>query len=360
MTANLQPTLADYEECARNILSPENEAYFFGGAGAEQTLNSNLHAFKNTQLIPRHLRDVSGGSTKLELLGQTLQHPIIVAPVAYQKLVHGDGEIATALGTAAQETQMVLSAQSSVLAEDAIESGETCNWFQLYWMVTREATLSLINRVHDAGYRAIVLTIDAPVQGVRDEEIRSGFHLPADIRAVNLEQMPQPHFESLQAGESMIFDRIANISPSWEDVAWLCAQAPLPVILKGIMHADDGQQAVKAGAAGIIVSNHGGRILDTVPATLEVLPQIIDAVGNDVPVLMDGGIRRGIDVIKALALGAKAVLVGRPIISGLTVAGAEGVSHVLRLLRDELEISMMLTGCRTLEDIGPDIIYRNE
>ena len=357
-TQALQPTLRDYERKAYELLSPDRAAYFFGGAADEQTLDANQSAFSKIELLPRMLSDVRSGSTRTALLGQSMAHPIMLAPVAYQKLVHPEGEAAMALGAAAQDTTMVLSAQSSVEAGDVRAAGPSCTWFQLYFAAQREAVLALVQRVADLGFTAIVLTVDAPVQGVRDRETRTGFRLPADISAVNLAGMPTPRFAPLEHGESILFDRIAHVSPRWADVEWLCQNSPLPVILKGILHPDDARKAIQAGASGIIVSNHGGRILDTVPATITLLPAVVTASNGAVPVLMDGGVRRGTDILKALALGASAVLVGRSAIAGLTVAGSAGVSHVLRLLRDELEVAMMLTGCRSVADITPDILRR--
>lgn len=357
---DLQPTLRDYEARAKAILSADRAAYFFGGAADERTLEANQKAISEIELRPRVLRDLRSGSTRLTLLGQLLPHPILVAPVAYQRLVHPDGEIAMAMGAGAQDTAMVLSAQSSIDAAAVCTTSAACTWFQLYWGPSRDANLALVRRMADLGFTAIVLTVDAPVQGVRDNEARTGFRLPPDISAVNLASMPVPQFSPLEQSESILFDRIAHIAPGWTDVEWLCRNSPLPVILKGIVHPADAQLAIEAGAAAIIVSNHGGRILDTVPASIRLLPAIARAVDGAVPVLMDGGIRRGTDVLKALALGATAVLLGRMAIAGLTVAGAAGVSHVLRLLRDEFEIAMMLTGCASLKEITPGVLYRNE
>lgn len=359
-SSDLQPTLRDYEARAKAILSADRVAYFFGGAADERTLEANQRAISEIELIPRMLRDLRGGSTRLTLLGQHMPHPILVAPVAYQRLVHPDGEIAMAMGAGAQDTVMVLSAQSSIDAAAVRAASSACTWFQLYWGPSRDANLALVQRMADLGFSAIVLTVDAPVQGVRDSEARTDFQLPPDIKAVNLANVPVPQFAPLEQSESILFDRIAHIAPKWTDVEWLCRNSPLPVILKGIVHPADALLAVEAGAAAIIASNHGGRILDTVPASIRLLPAIVTAVNGSVPVLMDGGVRRGTDVLKALALGATAVLVGRPAIAGLTVAGPAGVSHVLRLLRDELEIAMMLTGCATLKEITPGILYRNE
>ena len=357
---DLQPTLRDYENQARAKLNADRSAYFLGGAADERTLEANQKAFSGLELHPRVLRDLRGGSTRLTLLGQSMPHPILVAPVAYQSMVHPDGEIAMAMGAGAQDTVMVLSAQSGIDAAAVRAASTACTWFQLYWGPSRDANLALVRRMADLGFTAIVLTVDAPVQGVRDNEVRNGFRLPPAISAVNLANMPVPQFSPLEHSESMLFDRIAHIAPGWVDVEWLCRNSPLPVILKGIVHPADALLAIEAGASAIIVSNHGGRILDTMPASIRLLPAVVKAVNGAVPVLMDGGIRRGTDVLKALALGATAVLAGRQPIAGLAVAGAAGVSHVLRLLRDELEIAMMLTGCASLDEITPDIIYRNE
>jgi 4-hydroxymandelate oxidase len=272
--ADLQPTLRDYESRARALLSADRSAYFFGGAADEQTLAANEKAFSELELLPRVLRDLRGGSTRLTLLGKALRHPILVAPVAYQKLVHPDGETAMAMGAAAQDAAMVLSAQSSTDAAEVRAAGSGCDWFQLYWGPSREASLALVQRIADLGFAAIVLTVDAPVQGVRDKEARTGFQLPPDIAAVNLADMPAARFAPLAPSESILFDRVAHITPRWSDVDWLCRNSPLPVIVKGILHPADARQAINAGACAIIVSNHGGRTLDTVPATVRLLPAV--------------------------------------------------------------------------------------
>jgi 4-hydroxymandelate oxidase len=216
----------------------------------------------------------------------------------------------------------------------------------------------LIARVEAAGYEALVLTVDAPVQGPRDRERRTGFRRPAGVSAVNLAGREVPAALALQPGQSRLFDDLLAHAPTWDDLQWLRSLTRLPILLKGVVHPQDAREAVQCGAAGLIVSNHGGRTLDTMPATANLLPRVVAAVQGNVPVLVDGGIRRGTDVLKAVALGASAVLVGRPVLHGLANAGAAGVAHVLRLLRDELEIAMALTGCRTLTDahgvIAPD------
>lgn len=348
-------SLADYERLAEQRLDAMAWAYFSGGAADEITVRWNREAFDRLAIVPRVLAGGPGGHTRLELIGQRFQHPLFVAPVAYQKLAHPDGERATAMAAEAQDAGMVLSTQASVTLEDAAEAGASCRWFQLYMQPQREATLKLARRAEAAGYEALVLTVDAPINGVRNREHRAGFALPLGIRAENLKDC-SIELPPVGAGGSAVFDRFLAAAPTWDDVAWLRSETRLPLLLKGILSADDAVRAVEAGAAGIIVSNHGGRTLDTLPATIDVLPQITAAVAGRVPLMLDGGIRRGTDVLKALALGASAVLIGRPIVYGLAVNGAFGVAHVLRLLRDEFEVAMALSGCRTLADIGPHLI----
>ncbi len=348
--------LADYERLAEQRLSGNAWAYFSGGAADEITLRWNRQSFDKLALLPRVLTGGEGGHTRLTLFGRSYAHPIFIAPVAYQKLADQDGEKATAAAAAAQEACMVLSTQASVTLEDAAHAGATCRWFQLYMQPAREATLKLVRRAEAAGYEVLVVTVDAPINGVRNREHRVGFHLPPGIAAVNLRDLPAPAAKPLGDGASIIFDRFVAAAPTWDDLIWLQGQTTLPIVVKGILTAADAQRAVEAGAAGIIVSNHGGRTLDTLPATIDVLPAVAEAVSGRVPLLLDGGIRRGTDVLKALALGASAVLVGRPVVYGLAVSGAYGVAHVLRLLRDEFECAMALSGCRTLQDIGPDLI----
>lgn len=360
--ASLPVSLADYERLAEARLSAEAWAYFAGGAADEITARWNREAFDRTALLPRVLNGGPGGSTALTLFGRSFAHPILVAPVAYQKLADPAGECATAAAAEAQGAGMVLSTQASATIEDAARAGATCRWFQLYVLPSRAATLSLVRRAEAAGYDVLVVTVDAPINGVRNREHRAGFTLPAGIAAENLRDLDTvdaapPAAAPLADGASAIFDRFMAAAPTWKDLEWLISETKLPVIVKGILAPDDAVRAIEAGAAGVIVSNHGGRTLDTAVASLDALPAVATAVSGRVPLLLDGGIRRGTDVLKALAFGASAVLVGRPIVHGLAVSGAFGVAHVLRLLRDEFEAAMALTGCRTLADIDRSRIW---
>jgi 4-hydroxymandelate oxidase len=353
--------LADFEAPARARIGNEGAwAYLSGGAADELTLRDNRAAWDRIRLHPRVLRDLSGGHTRVRLLDRELQHPILLAPIAYQRLFHPEGELAMAHAAAAQSAGMVLSAQSSIEMErvaqpfaDDPASGPL--WFQLYWRDDRDFMHALLQRVERAGYQALVLTVDAPVHGARDRERRTGFKLPDDIRAVNLGGRKKPL--NLKPGQSALFDGLMPRAATWAEIDWLRAHSKLPLLLKGLSHLDDAREALSRGVAGLVVSNHGGRALDTLPSTAELLPMLRQGLGPDVTLLVDGGIRRGTDVLKAMALGANAVLVGRPCVHALAAAGALGVAHALRLLRDELEIAMALSGCKTLTDAGPQLLW---
>ena len=345
--------LADHEAHARQHLDDNAWAYFSGGAADEITLRANRSAWEALPLWPRVLRPLAGGHTRVSLLGRTLAHPILLAPIAFQRLAHPDGELAMAYAAAALGAGVVLSTQASVSLEAVAQAvlpdrGRGPLWFQLYLQHDRGFTQALVQRAEAAGYEALVLTVDAPTSGVRDRERRAGFRLPPGVGPVNLAGLQAPTATELRPGQSALFDDLLRHAPTWDDVAWLQSITRLPLLLKGVLHPSDARQAAALGVAGLIVSNHGGRTLDTAPVSAHALPRIADAVQGALALLVDGGIRRGTDVLKAMALGASAVLVGRPAIYGLAHAGAAGVAHVLRLLRDELEIAMALTGCRTL------------
>lgn len=346
-------SLADYERHARARL-PEPVWAYIAGAGADGiTRRWNREAFDRIALEGRVLSDMQGATTATTLLDLDLPHPVLLAPVAFQRLAHPDGELAAALGAGAAGAPMTVSTQASTSMEDVAAHAHGPLWFQLYMQPERAFTLSLVRRAEQAGYRAIVVTVDAPVNGARNEEQRSGFQLPADIEAVNLRGAPPPQHRA-GPGESPVFKGLLDHAPTWRDIEWLRGQTRLPLLLKGITSRHDAAAAVTAGCDGIVVSNHGGRTLDTLPATIDVLPGVAAAVGGRVPVILDGGVRRGTDILKALERGAAAVMVGQPIMHALAVAGAVGVVHMVTILRAELEVAMALTGRRTIAECRPD------
>ncbi len=347
---------ADYQRHARQRLDENALAYLEGGAADELTCQANLQVWQDWALLPRMLRDLRGGHTRCRLLGQELQHPILLAPVAYQQLFHAEGELATAMAAGVMGGAAVLSSFASTPLEDVAAVAQGTLWFQLYWQGDGDRTLALAKRAAAAGYQALVLTVDAPVSGLRNREQRAGFQLPDGVRAVNVEEALR--LPELQPGQSAVFDGLLALAPRWEEVAWLCRHSPLPVLLKGILHPADARQAMQAGAAGVIASNHGGRVLDSQLPAVKMLPAIRQAVGPEALLLVDGGIRRGTDVLKAIALGADAVLIGRPYVHALATAGALGVAHLLKLLREELEVGMALCGCRELAELSPELLVR--
>lgn len=352
-------SVADYEPFARERVSEQAWAYVAGGAADEWTLRENCAAFQRLTLHSNVLRDLSGGNTRLTLFGQTFASPIFLAPVAYQKLVHPDGELATVLAASAAQACMVVSTQASVSLEEIARQAKSPLWFQLYFQPDREFTRDLVMRAETAGYKAIVVTVDAPVSGIRNREQRAGFSLPPGVEAVNLRGMRIPSLQGSQVGDGILLGGpLLATAPTWQDIAWLRSFTSLPIVIKGIMTADDASRVVSEGIDGIIISNHGGRTLDTQPSAIDMLPEIAQAVAGRLPLLLDGGIRRGSDAFKALALGATAVLVGRPYMYGLAAAGAVGVAHVLHILRAELEVTMALTGSRDLEAITNSLVRR--
>ncbi len=350
-------SLADYERLAQERLDAPTRAYLEGGAADEITLRENRAAFDRLRLTPRILPDVKGANTRLSLLGLDLPHPILVAPTAYHRLAHPEGERATAQGAGAVGAVMVVSTQASMAVEEIAAAATAPLWFQLYMHPDRGVTRHLVERAVAAGCRALVVTVDAPVS-LRNHEQRAGFRLPAGVEAVHLKGLPPlPTPAPAAMGEVPVFNGPLDALPGWADLQWLRDVCRLPIVLKGILHPADARRAVDMGMDGVIVSNHGGRILDTVPAAIDALPYVAEAVAGAVPVLMDGGIRRGTDILKALALGARAVLIGRPCLHGLAAAGAPGVAHVLHLLRAELEVAMALTGRTTLAQVDRGILW---
>jgi len=312
----------------------------------------NTQALASWSVMPRPLADLRHGHTRLNLLGEMLEHPILLAPVAYQRLYHPDGELATVAAAAAQGGQALVSTLASHAFETmaaASRQVEGCPpWFQLYWQGDRERTLRLVERAEAAGLSVVVFTIDAPIK-------QASLVLPGDVHAVNVED--DGSRPSAPAVASVVFDDWMVRAPTWDDVRWLRGALPgRPLLLKGILHADDAVRALDCGCDGIVVSNHGGRVLARAPASSRVLARIAECIAGRVPILYDGGVRSGADVFTALALGARAVLIGRPYVWGLAAHGAMGVAHVIRLLRDELEMTMALAGCASLDKISAECV----
>lgn len=350
----------DYEFLARQFIAGPTYAYIAGGSAQDVTLAANRAAFDNSFIVPRLLRDLRGGHTRCQLLGETWRHPLLLAPVAYQTLVHPQGELASAQAAAATDSCLVASTLSSVTLEEIAARAGPARWFQLYFQPQRAATLDLVRRAEAAGYRALIVTLDTAIKMPSLGAQRAGFTMPAEVFAGNLRDYPAPPQRTLAPGQSIIFQGAMSEAPGWADLAWLLDQTRLPVLVKGVLNSRDARQLQAMGIAGVVVSNHGGRSLDGAPASLAMLPAIRAAVGGDFPVLFDSGIRSGRDVFKALALGADAVMIGRLQVYALAVAGALGVAHLLKLLREELEVCMAQAGCATLADIGPEMIFRQK
>ncbi|NHB56516.1 alpha-hydroxy-acid oxidizing protein [Acinetobacter sp. 194] len=348
-------TVADYECEAKKHLSEMVWAYLQGGAMDEVSVRDNLQQFSQTHLMPRMLKDLTQGNTQCEILGQRFPHPIFLAPIGHQQQFHPDAEAASALAAEVLGSNIVLSTFTNTDMRQ-LKKDNPYKWFQLYWQGDRAKSLSLVKIAEAHNFKAIVLTVDSPHTGIRDRERRAFFHLP--------EGMQHPHTPAhiplppLNEGDHPVFDGLMKIAPTWADIAWLKTQTDLPIILKGIVHPKDALLAIQHGVQGLIISNHGGRVLDTCLPPLKTLQIIKKVVPADFPLLYDGGIRRGTDVFKAIALGASAVLIGRPYIYGLAVAGALGVAHVIRILKEEFEITMALMGTSSIKEINSDYIYQ--
>jgi isopentenyl diphosphate isomerase/L-lactate dehydrogenase-like FMN-dependent dehydrogenase len=339
----------DYERAAEETLDEASFGYFAGGAGDEHAVRGNVEAFDRWRLRPRVLVDVGKVTTATAVLGAELAMPILAAPVAYQRMAHADGELAVARATATAGTVMCLSSFATSSPADVAGTGSGNRWFQLYWHPDRKVTKDLLDQAREDGFSAVVLTVDLPVLGPRERDLRTGFSLHPDYRM----EVYAPALGDLGVVTPAIAATLVEPRLTWRDLEWLHETAGLPVIAKGILTAEDAVLAAEHGCAAVVVSNHGGRQLDRAVASLDALPEIVEAVGDRVEVLMDGGIRRGTDIAIALALGARAVLVGRPVIWGLAVGGEEGVRKVLHLLRDELLLALALLGCPT-----PDAVSR--
>jgi 4-hydroxymandelate oxidase len=351
-------SLLELEERARGELEPSTFDYYAGGSHDEITLRENVAAYGRVRLHHRVLVDVSRRSMATTVLGAHVRLPVLIAPTAFHKLAHADGEVATVRAAGAQGTVMVLSSLSNTPVEDVVREATGPVWFQLYVYRDRAATEAVIARAEAAGCGAIVLTVDAPLIGTRERDVRNHFALPPGLSVANM--LPAGYGTiAVRPGESGLAAYIAEMldpSLAWRDVAWLRSRTKLPLVLKGIVRADDARRAVDAGVSAIVVSNHGGRQLDTSPPTIEVLARVADAVQGRCEVMVDGGVRRGTDVLKALALGARAVLLGRPVLWGLALGGQAGVERVLEILGREIDLAMALAGCASLDDVTRDLV----
>lgn len=356
MSAQADPiNVADYERLAAEKLDPGVHGYFAGGAGDERTLRDNVEAFRRWQLRPRVLVDVSEVGAATTVLGMKLSMPLLVAPVAFQKLAHPDGEPGMARAAAAAGTAMCLSSLASASpSEVADASPDGTHVLQLYVFKDRGVTRALIDQAVEHGYRAIALTVDAPQAGHRERDYRTGFQVPAHVAVPAVEAAVRPGVSITPRG---VFE-LVDPSLTWEGLEAIAGECSLPVLVKGVQTGEDGRLAVEHGAAGVVVSNHGGRQLDCVAASLDMLPEVVEAVDGRAEVLMDGGIRRGTDVLVALALGARAVLAGRAPLWGLAVDGVAGARRVLELLRGEIELALTLCGCPTPADVTRDHVQR--
>ncbi len=349
--------LHEYEMLARQRLSPMAWDYYSSGSLDEVTLRWNREAFER---IAIRYRVLTGGETRdlsTQILGRRHAWPVLIAPTAFARLAHIDGEMAIARAAASEDVTMVLSSLSTVTLEEVASAAPGPKWFQLYVFRDRGLTAELVHRAEGAGYEAIVLTVDAPVLGRRERDAHNRFALPDGMVAANISaHLPRIAAEGHESGLAQFFATQIDPTLTWVDVDWLASLTTLPVLVKGVVRGDDAARAIEHGCAGVIVSNHGGRQLDTAIATIDALPEVVAAVAGRATVLLDGGVRRGTDAVKALARGADGVLLGRPLLWGLAVDGQAGVEHVLQLLRAELEHAMVLCGAASVDDLDLDLL----
>ncbi|HEX2054154.1 MAG TPA: alpha-hydroxy acid oxidase [Actinomycetota bacterium] len=357
MTANKLLNVADYSCAAREALASDVFDYYDGGAFDEITLGENVAAWQRLKLYYRVMAGVAEVDLTTTVLGAAVSMPILVAPTAFHKLACADGEISAARAVARARTAFCLSSLSTTAMENVFAEAASPKWFQLYIYKDRGVTRELVARAEAAGAEAIVLTVDAPGWGNRERDARNGFRLPpglavANVAPVGKGELPQVKGSGLASYVREHFESAL----SFDDLDWLCALTDLPVVVKGVCRGDDARRSAEQGARAVVVSNHGGRQLDTAPATCDALPHVVERVGGACEVYVDGGIRRGSDVLKALALGARAVLVGRPLLWGLAVDGEDGAVRVLELLRSELQEAMLLCGYRSVGQIDGTIL----
>jgi 4-hydroxymandelate oxidase len=358
--AGSQPlvNLADFESAAASRLPKMVYDYYAGGALDELTLRDIRGAYDRIPVWFRTLVDVSNRSAQTTVLGERVSMPVLVAPTAFHRMAHAEGELATARAARAAGTIMIVSTLSNTDVEDIARAAPGPLWFQLYIYKDRAATRDLVARVEAAGCGAIMLTVDAPVMGQRERDVRNRFALPEGLSVKNLLGAGQGTVVRQSDGSGLAAYVSSFIDPAiaWRDVEWLRGITKLPLIIKGLARADDTRRAVSMGASAVVVSNHGGRQLDTAPATIDALPYVVEAAAGRAEVYVDGGVRRGLDVIKAVARGARAVLLGRPVLWGLAVDGERGAARVLEILHHEIDNAMALCGCPSIGDIGPDLL----
>ena len=360
MTESLPVNLSEYEDVARQKMAHDAFEYVSGGAEDEITLRDNREAFQRIRFLPRYLTGVSDPDLTTTVLGHDLSMPVVLAPVALQKLCDPAGEAAPARAAAAAGVLQIVSTVSSLSLEDVATASKGPKWFQLYCYNDRDVTKRLIERAEAAGYKAIVFTVDVPKLGRRERDVRNDLTFPEDIGPGNLEaevDLDNVPEESRGSALTLYWNTLIQDALSWEDVDWVRSLTSLPILLKGVLHPEDARDAVGRGIDGIVVSNHGGRQLDGAPAGIDALPAIVEAVQGRLPLLVDGGVRRGTDVIKALALGANAVLIGRPYVWGLAADGEAGVSRILALLREELIVAMALVGCDSVSKLDSSVLW---
>ena len=350
--------LDDFEPAAEAVLPRGIFDYIAGGAEDEATLRGNREAFARYRFRFKILASPDQPDLTCELLGQRFRMPVHLAPTALHRMAHPEGEAATYRAASDAGVAFCLSTLSSISIEEVAAAARGVRWFQLYMHPERAVSASLVERAVDAGYAAILLTVDLPKAGRRERDIRNAFSLPDGVVYTNLLGRRNPATAEGPDPFAQIVNAQINPTLGWDDLEWLVAKTSLPVIVKGLVRADDARHAVEGGARGLIVSNHGGRQLDYAVASLDALAEVVEAVGDAVPVLMDGGVRRGTDVLKALCLGASGVLIGRPYLYALAVGGDDGVRRMLAMLRDEIEVSMSLLGARTLSELSKKLLVR--
>ena len=366
-TPSLPVAWADLERAAESAMEPRAASYVYAGAGSGDTMRANLEAFRRWRIVPRMLRDVSEVKLSTTILGTAAAAPVLLAPIGVQTIVHPDGELASARAAAALGVPFVASSASAHTLEEIADTGNGPRWYQLYWPNDPELAESFVRRAEAAGYGAIVVTVDTYIPGWKPRDLQQAWlpflegvgnanYLQDPVFRAALERTPE---EDMGAAIGHYLSVYVNPSLTWDELEWLRETTSLPIVLKGILHSDDAREAVARGIDGIVVSNHGGRQVDGAIASLDALPAIADAAGDELAILLDSGIRSGSDIIKALALGADAVLLGRPYLWGLALGGEAGVATVLRMLLAELDLTMALSGIASPEHLSRAALERS-